>query len=396
MQDWLRTFMVMPFVPVQFVDYVWQTLVNYSKPKITKQDKIDEFLVYFSRQWLKNGSLSLEDWNHFDNIGPRTNNHVEGFNYKLGEYIDYDHPNVYSLIETFKSLEMTCIINYLQRKDGHAIQTRRRKVDISRDVRISNLKLAFNNDHISILDYCRALRLLYALNDTKEEEEESKKAGETTPELDLTAVNLEIDNAFVSFEPQTLSKVIISLQDIRTLAPYQWLNDTVIDYYFKLLLKDQPNYFSFSSYFYTSLRQKGVSAAQNWYSKIKIFDLKKIFIPILENSHWILVVVDIEVSSIVLYDSFSRNYDHILDKIHLYLLHMYKFYYNCELAWKFQIIHARSLPLQNNSFDCGMYVCKFAEFIISQRDFSFGDTDMPRYRRKIVLSILRGKIISKF
>ena len=68
-------------------------------------------------------------------------------------------------------------------------------------------------------------------------------------------------------------------------------NDTVIDYYFSLLLLNDSSYISFSSYFYTALNTKGIGTVQNWYAKSNFFDKKKIFIPILENSHWILVVV---------------------------------------------------------------------------------------------------------
>ena len=116
----------------------------------------------------------------------------------------------------------------------------------------------------------------------------------------------------------------------------------------------------------------------------------------MENSHWILVVVDIETSRLVLYDSFSRKYNHILEKISSFLSHMYKFYYNSELSWNFHLIHSRSFPIQRNSFDCGMYVCKFAEFLIYKRAFTFDDSSMPRYRRKMVLSILRRKIVTNF
>ncbi len=154
--------MIFPLVPPIFMNYIWQYQVR-SKPSISEQHKITTFLNYFYNQWLNNNSLPLSDWNHFENTGPRTNNHVEGFNYKLGEYIDCDHPNIYSLVETFKGLEMSCVLNYLQRKKGHSSQSIRRKLDILRDKRISNLKIAINNNQISILDYCRTLRNLYSL-----------------------------------------------------------------------------------------------------------------------------------------------------------------------------------------------------------------------------------------
>ena len=107
------------------------------------------------------------------------------------------------------------------------------------------MKSSFNNFQISILDYCRSLRLLFSLYSKKEDENATKHV-EQPIVLDITVVNQEIDNAFVHFDPRTLNKVVISLQDIQTLAPCKWLNDTVIDYYFSLLLLNDSSYISFN------------------------------------------------------------------------------------------------------------------------------------------------------
>jgi len=183
------------------------------------------------------------------------------------------------------------------------------------------------------------------------------------------------------------------LHDIKTLSPSQWLNDIIIDYYLSLILIEHSNYFCFSTYFYSALCRKGLNAVKKWYINCNIFSYKKIFIPLLENNHWLLVVVDLEVKSLVLYDSFSKTYNHILAKIHDYLRFMYQSLFNFDLPFNFQLIHASSLPLQRNYYDCGVYVCKFTEFICKKREFTFSDQDMNRYRRKIVLSILQNKVV---
>jgi hypothetical protein len=100
---------------------------------------------------------------------------------------------------------------------------------------------------------------------------------------------------------------------------------------------------------------------------------------------------------------FSSNYQleilssavrwHILEKIRDFLQFMYKSLFQCDFNLNLNLIHARSLPLQKNHYDCGVYVCKIAEFICKKRDFTFSDQDMIRYRRKIVLSVLRNKVL---
>ncbi len=391
-KEWLKSFMTFPLMPQTFTNYVWQHQLQY-QPVISEQNKISEFLKYFYKQWLNNQSLTLNDWNHFDNTGPRTNNHVEGFNYKLGEYIDCDHPNIFSLIETFKSLEMSCVLNYLQRKNGHSSQSKRRKIDIMRDERISNLKFSLNNNHISILDYFRSLRNLYSLsNNKKDEDEEINKKIDKPKKFTLEDHNDEIDKAFNCFESRTFNNIFITLHDIKTLSPNQWLNDTIIDYYYCLILMDYSHFFCFSTYFFTSLCRHGLNAVKKWYLNSNIFSYKKIFIPILESNHWLLVVVDLETYNLILYDSFSKTYNHILEKISDYLQFMYKILFQKDI-FNLNLIHARSLPLQKNYYDCGVYICKFAEFICKQRDFTFSDIDMMRYRRKMILSILRNKVM---
>ena len=44
------------------------------------------FTDYFIDSWFK-GKYPLAIWNHCDNNGPRTNNHVEGYNANLAEEI---------------------------------------------------------------------------------------------------------------------------------------------------------------------------------------------------------------------------------------------------------------------------------------------------------------------
>ncbi|CAF0717108.1 unnamed protein product [Brachionus calyciflorus] len=74
-------------------------------------------------------NYDLNIWNHFNTIGPRINNHVEGYNNKINSYIDYSHPHLYSAIKTLKDLETSTVLNYIQRKNGGLTQFPRRPQD---------------------------------------------------------------------------------------------------------------------------------------------------------------------------------------------------------------------------------------------------------------------------
>jgi len=159
------------------------------------------------------------------------------------------------------------------------------------------------------------------------------------------------------------------------------LNDNIIDYYFSLLFENNSYYTFFDSFFYASLVSRGLNSVLNRKKNVNVFQYRKIFIPIVENYHWLLVVVDVELHRIVLYDSFGRKYPNNMCNISKY--------FNCKYSQTFSNIkiwdltYATDLPKQTNSYDCGMYVCKFAEFITKNRCFNFNDASMKRYRQKL-------------
>ena len=57
-------------------------------------------------------------WNHYETIDPRTNNHVEGFNFKTNQYSFCNHPKIYQLIELFRQLETNISKKYIKRVKG--------------------------------------------------------------------------------------------------------------------------------------------------------------------------------------------------------------------------------------------------------------------------------------
>ncbi|CAF0913228.1 unnamed protein product [Brachionus calyciflorus] len=72
--NWLSKLMNLSFVPLNYVVDAFQ-LLKLSKPNDLK---IDEIIAYFNNTWLE-GQYDLQLWNHAFTVGPRTNNHTEGF-----------------------------------------------------------------------------------------------------------------------------------------------------------------------------------------------------------------------------------------------------------------------------------------------------------------------------
>jgi len=50
-------------------------------------------------------------------------------------------------------------------------------------------------------------------------------------------------------------------------------------------------------------------------------------------------------------------------------------------------------PQQKNGFDCGMFVCMYADYILNNLPELFSQNDMPMLRQKILYCILTGKLL---
>ncbi len=61
--------------------------------------------------------------------------------------------------------------------------------------------------------------------------------------------------------------------------------------------------------------------------------------------------------------------------------------------WKVQPQQPSSSPLQNNQYDCGVFMCMYADFMLQNLPENFKQSDMPMLRRKICYCILTGKLL---
>ena len=63
--------------------------------------------------------------------------------------------------------------------------------------------------------------------------------------------------------------------------------------------------------------------------------------------------------------------------------------------WK-MVAMSDQIPKQNNTDDCGVFVCMYAEFSSrAANEFSFKSTDMSLYRKLIAYEILTGELYTE-
>jgi len=62
-----------------------------------------------------------------------------------------------------------------------------------------------------------------------------------------------------------------------------------------------------------------------------------------------------------------------------------------------KIVNFNGLPTQGNAHDCGVFVCSYAESITRGkfRKFSFEQSDIKSFRRKICFELGDGRILDK-
>ena len=124
------------------------------------------------------------------------------------------------------------------------------------------------------------------------------------------------------------------------------------------------------------------------------------FFPInIFNSHWVLVIALMQQKRILYRDALKRKGEQYTAAIMKYL---------CDEAlnklglamtqeeqdlWDVQPFPPLKSPQQQNGFDCGMFVCMYADYMLQDLPEQFGQQDMPMLRRKICYCVLTGCLL---
>ncbi|CAH7688000.1 expressed protein, partial [Phakopsora pachyrhizi] len=199
--------------------------------------------------------------------------------------------------------------------------------------------------------------------------------------------------------------------DLERLLPTRWLNDEIINFYGVMINRRSKAYSDkivsrrngfaykrvhcFSSFFYEKYSSDGFEGVKRWTKNIDLFLLDMIFFPInLNNSHWSLGVINIRSKKFEYYDSLYRSDGfEILSKLRSYLVeeHMQKRKKQLDLKDWSNYKHPR-VPKQENSFDCGVFLCQFMESLRGKYgyddvEFEFDQSQIDDIRQKILFEV---------
>ncbi|KAJ5106803.1 hypothetical protein N7456_003478 [Penicillium angulare] len=195
---------------------------------------------------------------------------------------------------------------------------------------------------------------------------------------------------------------------ITCIKPYAWLNDEIINAYLEVVVRylerstekgKGPRYHAFSSFFYSTLRQKGYDGVRRWAKRAKIggerlLEVDMVFVPVHEASHWTLMVVRPMDRTIEYFDSLpNRGISSKVNTIKKWL--------GGELGAKFvddewSVLSSASSQ-QDNGSDCGVFLLTNAKAIaLNIEPTAFGANDTTLLRQKIVAEIMNGGLHGDF
>ena len=208
------------------------------------------------------------------------------------------------------------------------------------------------------------------------------------------------------FWPTNLEEILVSgfgqnitRADLRTLHGPNWLNDEIINFYMNLLMekgkeKDIQKIHAFSSFFYSKLLKEGYASVNKWTKKINIFEMDLVLVPVHMGNHWCLAVIDMRNNEIKYYDSLGGTNYGCLITLAKYLADESMVKLKIPLHFMdFKLNNLDNIPQQTNNSDCGVFVCKFAEYITRGADINFTQEDMPRLRQTMTYEILQKKLL---
>ncbi|XP_062907599.1 sentrin-specific protease 2-like [Mobula hypostoma] len=196
-------------------------------------------------------------------------------------------------------------------------------------------------------------------------------------------------------------KLKITRKDISTLCNYNWLNDEVINFYMCLIMERSkeayfPGVYAFNTFFYLKLHTGGYQTVKQWTKGVDLFEKDLILVPVHLGAHWCLTVADLRKKIILHLDSMGQWNDNVCWTLLQYLQEESRNKKGHQLdssEWVLRSMRSHEVPQQLNGSDCGVFVCKYADYIARDEQITFTQHDIPYFRMKMVWEILHKKLL---
>ncbi|XP_040916384.1 sentrin-specific protease 2 isoform X2 [Toxotes jaculatrix] len=222
----------------------------------------------------------------------------------------------------------------------------------------------------------------------------------------------EVSSALAQSDPNLVLsaafKLRITQRDLATLQEGGWLNDEVLNFYLSLVMERCSSeaaglkVYSFNTFFFPKLwgggggQAGGHAAVKRWTKAVDLFLYDLILVPLHLGFHWAMAVIDFKSKTVKSYDSMGQRHDDICSHLLLYLKEEHKAKKGRELdsaKWTIGSLRATEIPQQKNGSDCGVFACKYADYIAKGRPLTFKQCHMPLFRKLMIWEILNQKLL---
>ena len=135
---------------------------------------------------------------------------------------------------------------------------------------------------------------------------------------------------------------------------------------------------------------------KRWTKGVNLFEQELILVPIHRKVHWSLVVIDLRKKCLKYLDSMGQKGHRICEILLQYLQDESKTKRNIDLnllEWTHYSLKPHEIPQQLNGSDCGMFTCKYADYVSRDRPITFTQHQMPLFRKKMVWEILHQQLL---
>jgi len=154
--------------------------------------KIDQFVNYFNETYLLSSIFPIKLWNHYATTGPRTNNHVEGYNNKLKCFVGAAKPNIFKIVSIFKNEETNSDKKFRKATaDPPSKPPPRDTYYADKDVKLKIFKDLFANGGITLDTYWMNISALYEFK--KKEKLNDNESSSSSDSEELTSDEEEIE-----------------------------------------------------------------------------------------------------------------------------------------------------------------------------------------------------------
>ncbi|XP_069737399.1 sentrin-specific protease 2-like [Phaenicophaeus curvirostris] len=176
----------------------------------------------------------------------------------------------------------------------------------------------------------------------------------------------------------------------------------IVNFYMHLLMERSkkqgyPAVHALDVSFYSELSSQGHAAAKRWTTGVDLFEHDVVLVPVYQNFHLTLAVIDMREKTIKYLDSASFNSGiQICETLFKYLQEESWQKRQRKLAcseWTVHGMRANEIPQQQNGDDCGVFVCKYADYIARGKPLTFTQSDMPYFRKRMVWEIIHQQLL---